>query len=322
DGAAPRATAVGDDDNEDGIVSRKRMTSRARPLSPNRGIGLTGGDEDVGTPEDKDAQVIRRNSGPFQGFAPSEDDGGAAGGGGGSSSLIGVADWTPPPGHRTIPSPARAAELEAEVAFLTRQLSVRQSLEERLKGSESDKARLITKLATAQADAARRAESLEMILQETSEKLAAAEQQAVTTQKLLGDAEERARAAQRDLRLSREALRVQSELAKAAEAASSATTLLSLSPGSSSRFPASNYDMPLAASPALRAPPPRAGGGRGKSQLLVGRTQEMGVRFALDTLRYSEDEEVVVFMLHLVQGLRHEAQSRGGQSSSSNAPGR
>lgn len=57
-----------------------------------------------------------------------------------------MADWTPPPGHRTIPSPARAAELEAEVAFLTRQLSVRQSLEERLKGSESDKARLITKV--------------------------------------------------------------------------------------------------------------------------------------------------------------------------------
>ncbi|CAB1113006.1 unnamed protein product [Ectocarpus sp. CCAP 1310/34] len=201
------------------------------------------------------------------GFAPSEDDGGAAGGGGGSSSLIGVADWIPPPGHRTIPSPARAAELEAEVAFLTRQLSVRQSLEERLKGSESDKARLITKLATAQADAARRAESLEVILQETSEKLAAAEQQVVTTQKLLADAEERARTAQRDLRLSREALR-----------------------------------------------------------LLVGRTQEMGVRFALDTLKYSEDEEVAVFMLHLVQGLRHEAQSstnpRGGQGPSSKAPGR
>ncbi|CBN77334.1 putative phosphatidylinositol 3-kinase [Ectocarpus siliculosus] len=334
DGTAPRATAVGDDDDEDGIMSRTRMTSRARPLSPNRGIGLTGGDEAIGTPEDKDrdAQVIRRNSGPFQGFAPSEDDGGAAGGGGGgvggggSSSLIGVADWTPPPGHRTIPSPARAAELEAEVAFLTRQLSVRQSLEERLKGSESDKARLITKLATAQADAARRAESLEIILQETSEKLAAAQQQAVTTQKLLADAEERARTAQRDLRLSREALRVQSELAKAAEAASSATTLLSVSPGSSSRFPTSNYNMPLAASPALRAPPPIVGGGRGKSQLLVGRTQEMGVRFALDTLKYSEDEEVVVFMLHLVQGLRHEAQSstnpRGGQGSSSNAPGR
>ncbi|CAM9214234.1 unnamed protein product [Ectocarpus sp. 13 AM-2016] len=61
DGAAPRATAVGDDDDEDGIMTRTRMTSRARPLSPNRGIGLTGGDEAIGTPEDKDrdAQVIR-----------------------------------------------------------------------------------------------------------------------------------------------------------------------------------------------------------------------------------------------------------------------
>lgn len=99
-----------------------------------------------------------------------------------------------------------------------------------------------------------------------------------------------------------------------------------------------SQEMPLAASPALRAPPPvswgsgpvppgggdggdggggggggkEAGGGGGgggggqkagggRSELLVGRTQEMGVKFALDTLKYSEDEEVVVFMLHLVQ---------------------
>lgn len=60
--------------------------------------------------------------------------------------LRSVVDWTPPPGLKSIPSPARAAELEAEVAFLNRQLSVRQSLEDRLKASESDKARLITKV--------------------------------------------------------------------------------------------------------------------------------------------------------------------------------
>ena len=182
-------------------------------------------------------------------------------------------------------------------------------------------------------------------------------------------------AAQRDLRLSREALRVQSELLGNAGAGapgsgsdaggSGGPPVLSLSPAGkgSSRFPISNYDLPLAASPALRAPPPvrwgsgpvgpgggggggggegdggdgggqekegggegsgdasnvTGSGGRGRGQLLVGRTQEMGVRFALDTLRYSEDEEVVVFMLHLVQGLRHEALGPGtprGKSSS------
>lgn len=190
--------------------------------------------------------------------------------------------------------------------------------------------------------------------------------------------------AQRDLRLSREALRVQSEMfggnTAAAAGPGSATLgsgseagggsggppVLSLSPAGkgSSRFPISNYDLPLAASPALRAPPPvrwgsgpvgpgggggsdggdggggvkgnegggeggddekaeaAGSGGRGRGQLLVGRTQEMGVRFALDTLRYSEDEEVVVFMLHLVQGLRHEALGPGtprGRSSSTHS---
>lgn len=35
---------------------------------------------------------------------------GSVGGGSGVSG-----DWNPPPGHKSIPSPARAAELEAEV---------------------------------------------------------------------------------------------------------------------------------------------------------------------------------------------------------------
>lgn len=164
------------------------------------------------------------------------------------------------------------------------------------------------------------------------------------TQRQLGEADERALTAQRNLRLARDALRVKSDLSSAASAAATATFTLSVSPGGSSRFPTSNHDLPLAASPALRAPPPVSwgsgpvmpggvvagngdgggaggsggggkgadggllrggggvGGGRGDGgDLLVGRTQEMGVRFALDTLRYSEDQEVVVFMLHLVQ---------------------
>ena len=131
--------------------------------------------------------------------------------------------------------------------------------------------------------------------------------------------------AQRDLRLSRDALRVQADLSKAASASAAVASRLSLSPGTSARFPTSNHDLPLAASPVLRAPPPISwgsgpilpggvgGGGDGERQadgeagkgrigeLINGRTQEMGVRFALDTLRYSDDEEVVVFMLHLVQ---------------------
>lgn len=149
----------------------------------------------------------------------------------------------------------------------------------------------------------------------------------LNTQRRLGDAEERAMTAMRDLRLSRDALRVQADLSKAASSAAATTSRLSQSPGTSVRFPASTHDLPLAASPVLRAPPPVrwgsgpvlpgggvvGGGGNGDGDLdgsargpgggemLVLRTQEMGVRFALDTLRYSEDEEVVVFMLHLVQ---------------------
>lgn len=183
----------------------------------------------------------------------------------------------------------------------------------------------------------------------------------VSTKRKLGEAEERAMTAQRNLRLARDALRVKTDFSNAADAAATATSALTLSPGSSCRFPQSNHDLPLAASPALRAPPPvrwgsgpvppgaagvsvsagsdvrrrstggsvvsvgdggsgggvgkgvvggtggdrvaggGGGGGAGGSELLVGRTQEMGVRFALDTLKYSEDEEVVVFMLQLVQ---------------------
>ncbi|CAN0196737.1 unnamed protein product [Scytosiphon promiscuus] len=270
--------------------NRRRMTSRAGPLSPNRGSGLSGGEElRASEAFDRDGQIIRRDTGiPGTGLIENGDSC--------LRLLFGRRNMTSRPSQWSkIPSPARAAELEAEVSFLNRQLSVRHSLEERLRATESDKARLITKLATAQADAARRAENLERMLQEMTEKLAVAEEQK------LGDAEERAMTAQRDLRLSREALRVKSDLAKAADTAAGAKSLLSLSPGSAgSRFPASNHDMPLAASPALRAPPPVSWGSGPTAP-------EMGVRFALDTLRYSEDEEVVVFMLHLVQGLRHEA---------------
>lgn len=166
-------------------------------------------------------------------------------------------------------------------------------------------------------------------------------------QRQLAEAEERAAAAQRDLLLARDALRVQADLAIAAGESAAAATAVSISPGKTSRFPASNHDLPLASSPVLRAPPPlrwgygsipvggvgagaggngpaegkgkggggggdigsgggTAEGGGGESGLdvvgaLVGRTQEMGVRFALDTLKYSENEEVVVFMLQLVQ---------------------
>ena len=43
--------------------------------------------------------------------------------GGGLADAAGVrvggsGDWTPPPGHKRIPSPARAAELEAEVGWV------------------------------------------------------------------------------------------------------------------------------------------------------------------------------------------------------------
>lgn len=164
--------------------------------------------------------------------------------------------------------------------------------------------------------------------------------------------------AMRDLRLARDALRVQADLSNAANASAVAVAGLTLSPGTTSRFPISKHDLPLASSPALRAPPPirwgsgpippgggvagsvddsgasrvgvgsidvsearsevgggaeaaganaggiAAGAGAGAGSaggVLVGRTQEMGIRFALDTLKYSEDEEVVVFMLHLVQ---------------------
>lgn len=155
-----------------------------------------------------------------------------------------------------------------------------------------------------------------------------------STQRKLGEAEQRAQTAQRNLRLARDALRVQADLSNAVSVAATASSTMSTSPGGSARFPTSNHDLPLAASPALRAPPPvswgsgpvppggivagngegggGSGGGGGENggggvgaggggDLLVGRTQEMGVRFALDTLRYSEDQEVVVFMLHLVQ---------------------
>lgn len=133
------------------------------------------------------------------------------------------------------------------------------------------------------------------------------------------EAEERAMLAERDLCLAQEALRVQSDLARAADNSAAATANRTLSPGQTSRFPVSNHALPLATSPVLRAPPPLhwgsrpvPGGGTGEGEggedgggvgggALEGRTQEMGVRFALDTLKYSEDEEVVIFMLYLVQ---------------------
>lgn len=137
--------------------------------------------------------------------------------------------------------------------------------------------------------------------------------------------------AERDLRLAHEALRVQADLARASADSLAAAANRTLSPGASARFPVSNHALPLAASPVLRAPPPahwgsgpspsggeggavgEAGGKRGSGDgvgsgvggltgaAFSGRIQEMGVKFALDTLKYSEDEEVVVFMLHLVQ---------------------
>lgn len=170
--------------------------------------------------------------------------------------------------------------------------------------------------------------------------------QLASAQRKIGQVEQRALHAERNLELTRDALRVQADLAAATSASVAAAATLTLSPGTNSRFPVSKHDLPLASSPVLRAPPPArwgsgpvpAGGGvgdgdgagtgvgdgsdnglsrpgsseRGQSGagagmgganggVLVGRTQEMGVRFAMDTLRYSDDAEVVVFMLHLVQ---------------------
>ncbi|CAM9382187.1 unnamed protein product [Pylaiella littoralis] len=315
--AAAAAAAAAAEDDYSFELDRRRMTSRAGPLSPNRGRGLTGAEELSGIHDgyDRDSQFIRRKSEAGLALRGSTDEsasGGLRSGGGGRLSGVagtGIHDWTPPPGHKSIPSPARAAELEAEVAFLNRQLAVRQSLEERLDASESDKARLITKLATVQADAGRQADALGAKLRAMTERLKVAEDQVISTRRQLGEAEERAMSAQRDLRLSHEALRVQFD-ANSSSSSSDArrgATHLNLSPGDASRF---SQEMPLAASPALRAPPPISWGS-GPSELLVGRTQEMGVKFALDTLRYSDDEEVVIFMLHLVQGLRHEALGPG-----------